>query len=69
MAAGAHFNAQKAGSAFVKNVLRRSAVDVEVMEGGPRRPGERTQMSRRPKALRHSSMRVRVASSVCGERG
>jgi hypothetical protein len=36
---------------------------VVAMVGGPRRPEEHTQTSRRPQALRASSMRVRVSDS------
>lgn len=39
------------------------------MDGGPRRPEEETQTSRRPQVFRMSSMRARVESSEEWERG
>ena len=41
----------------------RSLGVVALREGGPRRPEEQTQTSRRPNELRISSIRVRVSGS------
>jgi hypothetical protein len=63
IAAGAYLSAKKAGVAFVSNAEVKSAGDVDVIEGGPKSPVDEVQTSRRPQALRTSSIRVSVASS------
>jgi hypothetical protein len=63
IAGGAYFNAKKGAIEFASKHFCRSAGVVASMDGGPRRPDEQTQTSRRPQALRASSMSVRVSCS------
>ena len=64
MAGGAYFKAKKGAMLLASKQRCRSAGVVVEMEGGPRRPDEQTQTSRRPQALRASSIRVRVSCSL-----
>lgn len=63
MACGAYFKAKKGAMEFASKHFCRSEGVVASMVGGPRRPEEQTQTSRRPQVLRASSIRVRVSDS------
>jgi hypothetical protein len=54
---------------FASKHFCRSDGVVASMDGGPRRPDEHTQTSRRPKELRISSIKVRVSASEATVRG
>lgn len=69
MAGGAYLSAKKGARLFVSKHFCRSAGVVASMDGGPKRPEEQTQTSRRPQVLRTSSMRVRVSCSSVGDSG
>ena len=63
------FCAKKGARECASKHFWRSSAVVSWMEGGPRRLEEHTQMSRRPKALRTSSIRERVSSSLAMLKG
>lgn len=69
MAGGAYLSAKKGAIEWVSKQRCKSSGVVSWIEGGPSKPEEQTQISRRPKALRTSSMRVTVSSSLAMLKG
>lgn len=69
MAGGAYLSAKNGAIECASKHLWRSSGVVSWIEGGPRRPEEQTQMSRRPKAFRTSSMSTTVSSSLAMLKG
>ena len=63
IAGGAYFSAKNGAREFASKHFWRSAGVVLSIDGGPRRPEEHTQTSRRPNAFKASSMRVNVSCS------
>jgi len=69
MAGGAYLSAKNGARLFASKHFCKSAGVVASIDGGPRRPEEVTQTSKRPQALSTSSIRVRVACSSERESG
>lgn len=69
IAGGAYFIAQNGAMLFASKHLYKSAGVVASILGGPSKPAEQTHTSRRPKALRVSSIKARVSCSEAMSRG
>jgi hypothetical protein len=69
IAGGAYFSAKNGAMLFASKHFCRSAGVVASSDGGPKRPDEQTQASRRPQVFSTSSISPRVSSSAATLKG